>query len=315
MESIILSTRAIMPIFIMMLLGYFMKKINLADKHSFDAINRIVFKVFLPLLLFYNIYKTDIGEILNPALIIFTISAILVTFAIGYVAVFHISKKNSVRGVVLQAIFRSNYAILGVPLVGYICGEDAGALSSVMVAIIVPVFNVLAVVALERFRDNSEKLDIAALFKGIVTNPLIISCVVGLLFVLFKIPLPSVAEKCVKDLSALATPLALIVLGANFEFSGTTGYLKEIIIVSLARLIIVPALAISAAAFLGFRGEAMVCVLITFASPVAVSSYAMAKQMGGDEALAGQIVVVTSALCLVTLFLWILVMSRLGLFV
>ncbi len=314
MESLILSFKSIMPIFLMMFLGYFLKRLKLADKANFDVINRLVFKVFLPILLFFNIYKTDTSSVFDAKLIVFTIVCVLAVFAVGYFAVIMANKDNAKRGVMLQAFFRSNYAILGIPLVGYVCGEEAGALASMMVAVVVPVFNVLAVVSLEVFRQKESKINTVSILKGIATNPLIIGCAAGLVLLLLNIKLPDFAEKTIKDISALATPLALIVLGANFEFSSIKGYAKELVFIVLSRLVIVPVITIPLGILAGFSGEALACIMIVFASPVAVSSYAMAKQMDADETLAGQAVVLTSAFCLLTLFLWIWLISALGYF-
>ena len=185
-------------------------------------------------------------------------------------------------------------------------------LASMMVAIVVPMFNVLAVFCLERFRDG--KLNIVKLLKGIATNPLIVGCAIGAVFLGFGIKLPEVMEKSVKDISGIATPLAIIVLGASFTFSSIKGYLKDILIVLSARLIIVPLIGVTSGVLVGFRGEALACLLVIFGSPVAVSSFAMSQQMGGDEKLAAQDVVTTSAFCLLTLFGWIFILSYLKLF-
>lgn len=312
MESLKLSFESIMPIFILMAIGYLLRCVNFADKKTFDTVNKMVFKVFLPVLLFYNIYKTESAEVFNPKLIAFSIVGVLSVFAVGYFIVLKITPDNSKRGVILQSFFRSNFAILGVPLADYICAGRASGLASLMVAIVVPMFNVLAVVCLERFRDGRVKP--LKLLKGIVTNPLIIGCAVGVVFFLLKIRLPSVIEKSVKDIAGVATPLALVVLGASFTFSSIKGYVREILIIVLSRLVIVPLIMMSIAVAFGFSGEALVCLLVIFASPVAVSSFAMAQQMGGDEKLASQAVVLTSAFCLITLFIWIYVLNSLGLF-
>lgn len=314
MESLRLSFEAIMPIFLLMLLGYVLKCLKVADKKGFDTINRLVFKCFLPTLIFYNIYKTETAQVFDWKVVSFTIIGVLCVFLVGYFIVFAISKENSKRGVMLQSFFRSNFAILGIPLVNYICGDSVIGITSFMVAIVVPLFNVLAVVALERFRGKSEKLDIFRLIKGVISNPLIIGCIIGIVFFVFDIKLPPIIEKPVKDVSSIATPLAIIVLGSSFVFSSIKGYVREIIISVSARLIIVPLVMLPISVWLGFSGEALACLLITFASPVAVSSFAMAQQMDGDETLAAQIVVFSSALCLFTLFLWIFALSYLGLF-
>ncbi len=314
MESIKLSFQAVMPIFILMLVGYIIKKLRIADKKSFDAMNKLNFKIFLPMLLFYNIYSTKSTDIFNLRLVIFTIVAVFVIFILGYVAVLFLTKENKKRGVMLQSFFRANYAILGIPLVGYICGDKTTGLASLMVAVVIPVFNVLAVVALERFREGNNKLDILKLLKGIVTNPLIIGSVLGVIVFVAGIKFPSLIEKSIKDIASISTPLAIIVLGAVFEFSDIKGTFRENAITVAARLVIVPLMVIPTAVACGFTGEALACLLVIFGAPVAVSSFAMAQQMDGDESLAVQTITTSTVFCLITLFLWIFVLSYLGLF-
>lgn len=313
MESLKLSFNAIAPIFILMLLGYFLKKIKVADKKTFDAINKLVFRVFLPVLLFRNIYETDIKDVFDIKLICFSVAGILVIFVMGYFAAMLFTKDNAKRSVMLQGFFRSNFALLGLPLVEYICGEGSGGLASLLLSIVIPLFNILAVIGFERFGVEKGKFNIFQIIKGIIKNPLIIACFAGIVFLLLGIKLPSVLEKSVKDISNVATPLAIIVLGAEFEYTTVKESLKELIITVGARLVIVPLIMLTAAVLYGFSGEALVCVLITFASPIAVSSYSMAQQMGGDEHLAAHLVIMSSAFCLITLFGWIFVLSYLNL--
>ena len=312
MDSLVLSFEAVAPLFLLMMLGYGIKSLKLAKKEHFDVINRLIFKVFLPILLFYNIYKTDIGTVFDGKLILFTEICILLIFGIGYGLVFLFTKENAKRGVMLQGIFRSNFAILGVPLVNYICGGNASGLAALIVAFVVPTFNVLAVITLERFRGGNVK--IGKLVKDIITNPLIIGCALGAAFLLLGIKLPTFLESAVSDAASIASPLAIVALGAGFNFSSIKGSIKELTVTVLARLLIVPALVITAAVLLGFRGEALVCLMVVFGAPTAVSSFSMAQQMGGDEELAAQIVVFSSALCLFTLFGWIFLLSSLQLF-
>ncbi len=307
MESLILSANAILPIFLLMATGYLLRTLKVADKKGFDTVNRLVFKAFLPTLLFYNIYNTETSEVFDLRLVAFALAGVLLIFIVGYGAVFALTKDNARRGVMLQGFFRSNYAILGLPLVGYICNGEMTGLSALMVAFVVPTFNVLAVVSLERFRNG--RLEAKKLLLGVVKNPLIIGCLFGVVFALLGIRLPKVVETTVSDVAKIASPLAIIVLGASFTFSSIKGSLYELVTVVAARLIVIPAIALLFAVLLGFRGEALACILIIFGAPIAVSSYSMAQQMGGDEALAAQVVVVSSAACLVTLFGWIFVLS------
>ena len=182
MESLKLSFNAISPIFILMLLGYFLKKIKITDKKGFDMINNLVFRVFLPVLLFYNIYKTDMRGIFDVKLICFSVVGVLFVFALGYFAAMVFTKDNAKRGVMLQGFFRANFALLGVPLIGYIYGENSGGLTALMLSIVVPLFNVLAIFALERFCGGKTKLNILQILKSVFKNPLIVGCIVGIVF-------------------------------------------------------------------------------------------------------------------------------------
>ena len=190
MESLKLSFEAVMPIFLLMLLGYFLKWKKVADKACFDAMNRLVFKVFLPVLLFYNIYQTELEQAFDWKLIAFAAAGILGIFLIGSLLVPLLTRDNARRGVMLQGLFRSNYAILGLPLVNYICGSTAVA--SAMVAVVIPMFNVLAVVSLERYRGGN--VNFRKLFRGVVTNPLIIGCATGALFLALDLQMPAFLE-------------------------------------------------------------------------------------------------------------------------
>lgn len=314
MESLILSFNAVAPVFLLMAVGYTVKGLGVVDKSTFNAINKLVFKLFLPVLLFYNVYTTDSIETLDAKLILFTVLGVFAVFIIGYFIVLRISDNNKKRGVILQSFFRSNFAILGIPLINSICKDNVTGLTYLMVAVVVPLFNVLAVVCFELFKKENKGIDIKALLKGVVTNPLIIGCVIGVIFYLFNIPLPYVVEKAVSDISKVATPLAIIVLGGSFTFLSMKGYVKELLISVSSRLLIVPLLVLSLAVAMGFRGEALACLLIVFGAPVAVSSFSMAQQMGGDEELSAQVIVVSSVMCIFTLFLWIFVINSLGLF-
>ena len=311
MDSIILSLEAVAPIFILMSVGYFIKIIKLADKSQFDAMNRLVFKVFLPVLLFYNIYKTDSIDVFEPRYIIFTVAGILSVFLAGIPVAMLCTKDNSRRGVMLQGFFRSNFAILGVPLVGYICNGEGGGLTSLMVAVDVPLFNVLAVISLEIFRGNS--INFIKIIKGILKNPLIIGCVIGIIFLFSGIKLPGFAENAIEDISSIASPLAIVILGASFTFSSLRGYVKDSLIVVIVKLVISPLIMLTIAAKLGFTGESLACLLVVFGSPVAVSSFAMSQQMGGDEKLSAQVIVISSVLCIFTLFVWIFTFTFMGL--
>ena len=309
MKSLLLSLEAVFPIFVLMLLGYLLKVGKIVGQTVFDGMNKLIFWVFLPTLLFYNIYSTDAGNVFDLGLILFCVVGILLVFVLGYVAVMFLTKENARRGVMLQGMFRSNVAFLGVPLVGYVCGKEAVGTAALTVAVVVPLVNVLAVICLERFRHGKPKFSV--ILKGVLKNPLLIGCVAGLLCLWLDIRFPSVLETPIGEVADMATPLAMIVLGAGFSFGGIKGYKKEIFVTVFSKLILIPLVMVVAAILLGFRQKNLVCILCTFAKPVAVASYAMARQMDADTDLASAVVVVSSALCCFSLFVFVFCLDAL----
>lgn len=313
MECIILAFKVVLPIMVYVTIGYILRLLKFFDEKSLKTVNNLVFKVFLPCLLFYNIYTTQIDKILDFDLIVYAVCFVSILFLLLMIFVPVFVKDNSKRGVIIQGIFRSNFVLFGMPVTISLMGEGNGGLTSIAIAFIVPLYNVLAVICLETFRKN--KINIFTVLKGIVKNPLIISSVLGILFLSFEIKLPVVLSDIVRDLSRVATPLALVGLGASFTFrsvKNNLGYLSAIV---LMKLIVLPVTAISISAYVfGFRGAAIVTLISVFASPTAVSSFTMAQSMGGDSDLAAQTVVFTSVFSIITVFAVVAVTKFLGLY-
>lgn len=311
MENLILSFNIVLPIFLILSLGYILKKLKILDELTTKNMNSINFKVFLPLLLFYNVYKTDLSVVFNPKLLIFSIISVILVFLLLFIIIPLLEKDNRKRGVIIQGIFRSNFVIFGVPVCEALFGQNATGVASMLIAIVVPLFNFLAVICLEIYRGGN--INFKKIIKGIITNPLIIASIIGLFFIYFKIKLPTPIEKTINDISKIATPLAFILLGSSFTFSAFSVYIKQLSITILGKLIIVPGIVLYIAALLGFRNIELTCLLSVFASPTAVSSYTMAEQMDGDSILAGQIVVLTSIISIITVFLWIFILKQFNL--
>ena len=308
MENLILSFNIVLPIFLILSLGYILKKLKILDELTTKNMNSVNFKVFLPLLLFYNVYKTDLSVVFNPKLLIFSIISVILVFLLLFIIIPLLEKDNRKRGVIIQGIFRSNFVIFGVPVCEALFGQNATGVASMLIAVVVPLFNFLAVICLEIYRGGN--INFKKIIKGIITNPLIIASIIGLFFIYFKIKLPTPIEKTINDISKIATPLAFILLGSSFTFSAFSVYIKQLSITLLGKLIIVPGIVLYIAALLGFRNIELTCLLSVFASPTAVSSYTMAEQMDGDSILAGQIVVLTSIISIITVFLWIFILKQ-----
>ena len=310
MENLILSVNVVLPLFLLMAAGYITKQLKLYDKQSHTVMNRLVFRLFLPMLLFKNIYQTNLNTEFNGKVFIFAVVSVLLMFGLLFAVIPLIEKDNRRRGVLIQGIGRSNFVIFGMPMAETLCGGNM-ATTSLLVAIVVPMFNVLSVIALEVFRGG--KIDVKKILLGVVKNPLIIASLLGFIFLLAGIRLPAPIEKAVVDLAGIATPFALFLLGGALEFSRVGGNLRPLLLGVTGRLIVMPAIFITAAVLLGFRDVELVSMMVLFMAPSAVSSYTMAQQMGGDGELAGQQVVFTTAFSIFTIFLIVLLVKNLGL--
>ena len=310
MENLLLSFNIILPIFICIALGYLLRRIRLVNDQAVSMLNKLTFKVFLPIYLFNNIYSTDLSGAFNLKLILFSISGIIVLFGILMLIVPRIEKENPKRGVMIQGIFRSNFALFGLPLALSLVGEEKIGATSLLVAVAVPIYNILAVVTLESFRGG--KPDFLKILKGIATNPLIIASLLGLLLYFTGLKLPSPVQKAASDLGKVATPLSLVALGGSFVFRRVGQNRRQLIITVAGRLILAPLIFTAAGAAFGFRNEFLVPILIMFGAPTAVSSFPMAEQMGGDAELAAQTVVISSAFSILTFFIWIFLFKQIG---
>lgn len=306
----ILSFNVVVPLFLMLVLGYSLKQIRVYDEHTISGMNQLVFKVFLPLLLFINIYQTDVAGVFDLKLMLVAVLGVLGSFFMTWLIIAWIEKDNRKRGVLIQGIFRSNFVIFGIPVTTSLFGGEATGAAALLVAVIVPIFNMLSVVILEIYRGS--RINVPKILKGIITNPLIIGSVTGLLCLWLHIKIPLVLEKTISDLSKVTTPLALVILGGSFTFSSMKGNVKQIAIGVLGKLVIVPVICLSFALLIGIRGVGLAILMSIFASPTAVSSFSMAKQMDGDADLAGHLVVLGSMLSVVTMFVWIFIFKQGG---
>ncbi len=311
MENFILSLNVVLPLFLIMAVGYLLRRIGLLDDAVLPKLNSLVFKAFLPMMLFNNIYHSDLESMMNPKLILTAVVSILVIFGVLCLVIPRIEKDGPRRGAMVQGIFRSNYIIFGVPIVSGVFGEQGLGVVSILSAFAIPLFNVLSVVALEIFSHGTVNKN--RIVKGIVTNPLIIASLLGVVFLLAGIPIPMPVEEALADMSAIATPLGLVSLGGFFKFADTKRYLKQLIIVVAGRLVVCPAIFLPVFVSMGFRGVDLMALATMMGAPIAVSSFIMAQQQGADADLAGQAVVYTALFSIFTMFLIIFGLKQLAL--
>lgn len=313
LQNFIISLEAVAPMFLIMAVGIFVKRRGLFETGEVKKLNKLVFRVLLPLLMFKNLYGAEVGDAFDLKMICFCICMILAVFAAATLIVMKLEPSNKSRGAMIQAIYRSNFVILGLPIVSNLF-EDVGKLATTAVAVtvVVPVYNVLAVVVLEVFRGG--KPDVKSILRGIATNPLILGALAGAATIPLNLQLPGFLESTISSLSATATPMALLALGMSLDLDSLKTSRRNLAVCVVGRLIAVPAVALSLAALIGIRDVAFVTLIAVFASPTAVSSFTMAEQMDSDGPLAGNAVVMTSALSSVTLFGWIFLFKSMGMF-
>lgn len=309
-DKLLLCLSAVLPLLLVVAVGYAAKRAGLIREQDVPRANKWAFSVFMPLMCFYNIYSSDLSSALRPELIVFTVCAILAVYALSVLFALRAVTRRESRSAVIQGLFRSNYVILGLPLAAGLCADGDIGVAAVLGAVVVPIFNALAVITLEIYRG--QKPDGKKLLLGILRNPLILGSLAGILFLALGIRLPEFLEKPVRDLGKAASPLMLFLLGAFFSFKIRGGSRGCLAAVCAGRLLVIPALTLACAIALGFRGIELISLLAVFASPTAVASFTMAEQMGADADLAGSIVVSTSFLSAFTLFGWSFLLKMLN---
>ena len=308
MNNLIYSLNATVPIFMIILLGWLLKKINIINDDFISVNNKLAFNILFPVLLFRDLSRMKIAE--N-----FSVSFILICFLMTVASIFFISlfshifiKDKTIVGSFIQGSFRSSAAILGVSIAENLYGNSG--MVPMMIIAVVPLYNIFSVILLTvNSRDSIEKkISKKKLALSIAKNPMIVSIFIGIVFSFLQISFPPMISKTIDSLSATASPLALLIVGAGFSTSSSISKIKPCVIASLIKLVILPVVFLPIAILLGFRNQSLIAILIMLGSPSTVSGYIMAKSMGNDSELASGIVVITtifSALT-VTAFIYIL---------
>lgn len=312
MENILLSLNVMLPVFLTIITGVFLQKINLLPKRIIKDVNNFCFKCCLPLMLFNNVRATDFTQTFDLKLIGFAAGSILILFIMLCVFIPRFILVPEKQSVVIQGFYRSNYVIFGIPIIANIYGNDNVATITMLIAVIVPMFNLLAVILFEKF-NRAGNYNLGKLIINILKNPLIVATFCGFLVTFLGIPLPTAVDKTLKDIGAMAVPLALLILGADLDLNKQATDYKLLTLTVLGRLLLVPAIFLPISVAFGFRGEALAALLVLYASPAAVAGYVMAQNAGADHHLAGQIVVFTSLLSCLTFFILIAFFKSLAL--
>lgn len=312
LDNFIIAVEAVLPVFLLILLGMGARRLAPLTDLELKHVNNAIFQVMFPFMMFHNIYSADFSGVLIPSYFIFCIIVLLFVYFLGMVFALITEKDNRSRGALIQAIYRGNFVLLGLPVMQNLMGEEALGLTTIMLAVIVPIYNVLAVITLEVFRGG--KASLSHILGKIIRNPLILGAAVGILAVVLGVTIPDVVAKPVSQVASAATPSALLVLGASFHFDSVRENLRSILCGVAGKLIVSPAIAVSAGYALGFRGIPLALLIVMFGAPCAVSSYTMAQQMDSNAELAAGCLIFSSLFSCITICGWIFLLKQLGAF-
>ena len=326
MADFIFSLNATLPIFLIMVLGWFLMRIGLFTKEFNKVADKYVFKVALPVLLFKDIATADIRSDFNLTFVLFC----MITTTIMFLAIWGLSyifiKDRTQVGAFAQASARGSAAVLGIAFINNIYGNSG--MAPLMIVSAVPLYNILSVIILTFSADmgkeaqknkltdnvsNSKGSNIKKACINVVKNPIIIGIFLGLPFSIFGISIPPIPLKAVTSIAQTATPIALLVVGAGFEGAKAIKKIKLTAVATFIKLVLLPLIFFPFAIAFGFRGSELVAILIMLGSPTTVTCYIMARNMENDEVLSSSIVVMATLLSSVTLTGWIFVLKVMGL--
>lgn len=311
MDSLIYSLNATVPVFLVIVLGYFLRYIKILDEPFLKAADKFNFKVTLPAMLFMDLAVTDFAKVfdLKYVMYCFFVTFLCIVGIWGLAKIF--MKEAEIRGEFVQASYRSSAAVLGVALVANICG-DSGMIP-LMILGAVPLYNIFAVIILTFEGKKREEGMIKKAFGDILKNPIIISIVLGFLYSVLRLSMPGILETAINNVAKMATPLALICIGAGFEGKRAVKMIKPTLLASAIKLVLQSAVFLPLAVWLGFTGDKLLALMVMLGSPTTPSSYVMARNMGHEGVLTSSVVVMTTILSAFTITGEVFIMRQIGL--
>lgn len=310
MNELLFSLNAVFPLLLMMAVGFFARSIRLVSERGARDMDSCVYYIFLPLMLLYSFLDAGHGYTFDAKTMIFALVATLLGFLFMFWITPRVCPQRNTRGVFIQSTIRSNYAIFGIPLVLSIYPNADTGIAAMMIIVVVPVFNLCATVAL--MLNGGEKLRLGGFLRGIALNPLIITMAVGMAMWALRLSLPPLLDTPLRSMSRVASPMALFTLGASLDFGKARANRRLLTIGVVGKLVIAPAIFLPIAIALGIRGVPLATLVAVFASPTAVSSYPMARKMGGDAELAAAQIAFSTVGSVVTVFLIVLILKSVG---
>ena len=312
LDSFIFSLNCTLPVFLVIVAGMILRKAGLFSESYATMTDKFVFKAALPVLLFKDMATMNFRQDFNIKFVVFCVVATICMFLLVWLFSALFIKDRSIIGSFVQGSARGSAAILGIALAENIYGSSG--LAPLMILAAVPLFNMLSVIILAfNSNNNAKNVNIKSVLKSIITNPIILGIAAGLPFSLFNISLPAIAMKTVSSISAVATPMALLAIGASFSFKAAKEKLTPAIFASVIKLFILPLIFLPIAVYSGFRGAALVAIFVMLGSPTTVTCYIMSKNMGNDHVLSSNIIMLATLFSSVSVTFWVFIMKFLGL--
>lgn len=312
-ESFWIAVNAVIPFLCYLTLGYGARRAGAVEIPFLNQLTKLIFAVMFPFMTFNNIYSASRQSVPSGKLLLFVGISILVVEGIGLLLIPRLVRENPRRGVIIQALYRSNFVLFGLPLTATLYGADKTSVAAMLVTVVLTIYNITSVIILELFNDNGQGIAVKSLLVKLAKNPMLQGCFVGLVFFFLNIKLPNCIASPIASFANMTTPLAMFALGGTLKFQAMRRNSRALILTLLAKLFLIPMILVSAAYAIGLRGIELFLVVAVFGTPVASGSYPMAMNMGGDGELAGQMVFTSTAVAVLTLFAWIFTLNCIGL--
>lgn len=312
LQNLIICVNAVIPQAIYLAIGIIIKKGKMVTAEEVKRITAFTFKLLYPFMMFDNLYGKNLEENMDWPLVIYVVGLLAVLIAGSYAAVCIFEKEAYNRGAMIQAIFRSNIVLMGLPVAINLFGKDNVTEVAVVLLFIVPSYNIMSVVILEKFRGG--RTSILAMVRKVITNPIIMGAIAAVIVLSLEIEVPEIIMQPVTSLADATNPISMVLLGASLDIHGIREDRKRVLFCVIGKLVIVPAIGIGGALLLGFEGVALIAVVLMVASPTALASFAMASSMGSNGGLAGEAIVFSTILSCVTMPVWLFILKTMGLF-
>lgn len=311
MNSFVASFNVVAPLFILMAIGFCIKRLGLINDATIRQMDSISFRIFLPVMLLNNIIMTDLESDFDHNIIWWGTLISLFLTAFSYVLGCLFEQDRRKRSALVQCLFRNNFMLFSASLVFSVYSKSSSAYISILPSIIIPLNNVFGILVMMAIVKHQQSL--LKTIKSIVLNPFVLASFIGFFILLIDLDLPYILRTSISDVSKIATPLLFILLGADLNRNVSKDALRDILFCISIKMIVFPALFTFIIGYLvGIRGEELLILFITVITPAAIPAQVTTSEMGGDGELAGQLIVSTTAVSMIFIFLWLSLFGMIG---